>query len=117
MEDYSTCRPNGEIPFDDFLRSLDPKTQGRFAWSLEQLRLRNLLAREPLVKHLSGPIWELRRESNTNTYRILYAILPDNEILLLHGFQKTTQKTPKREIAMALRRLAEFQARLEEEIR
>jgi phage-related protein len=106
---------SGRSPVYDFIRSLDHKTQSRFWWSIEQLRVRNRLAREPLVKHLTGAIWELRRESNTNTYRILYTILPGNEFLLLHGFQKQSQKTPRREIDIALRRLAEFESRLEEE--
>jgi phage-related protein len=72
----------------EFLESLDLKTQARFDWSIEQLRVRNIQAREPLVKHLEGKIWELRRESNTNIYRLLYSLLPNRRILILHGFQQ-----------------------------
>lgn len=78
---------------------------------MEQLQLRNIQAREPLVKHLEGRIWEVRRESNTNIFRLLYALLPGRRILVLHGFQKKTQKTPRREIALAQARLARFLAR------
>jgi phage-related protein len=107
----------GGEPVRDFLQSLDLRTQARFDWSLEQLRLRNIMAREPLVKHLEGPIWELRRESATNIFRLLYATLPNRRILFLHGFQKKTQKTPRREIAVAQQRLTEFLSREGGEIR
>ena len=98
-------RADGERPVEAFLNTLDAPTRARFFWSIEQLRLRNTQAREPLVKHIDGRLWELRRESNTNIYRILYTILPGRRILLLHGFQKKTQKTPAREIATATARL------------
>jgi phage-related protein len=63
------------------------------------------------VKHLEGKIWVLRRESDTNIYRLLYAFLSGRRILVLHGFQRKTQKTPRREIELAEKRLAHFLAR------
>jgi len=72
------------------LRGLDAKTQRRFRWSIEQLRLRNVQAREPLVRHLDGKIWELREESQTNIYRLLYFFFTGRRIVFLHGFQKKT---------------------------
>lgn len=62
---------NGASPVQDFLDRLDDKTQVRFAWSIEQLRLRNTQARPPLVRHLEDKLWELREESTTNIYRVL----------------------------------------------
>lgn len=98
----------GESPVAQFLDSLGRSTHGRFVWSIEQLRLRNVHAREPLVRHLEGRLWELRRESNTNIYRIVYTVLPGRRILFLHGFQKKTQKTPRADIVRAQRRLLEL---------
>lgn len=98
----------GARPVETFLSALDAPTRARFLWSIEQLRLRSVQAREPLVKHLVGQLWELRRESNTNIYRIIYTLVPERRILLLHGFQKKTQKTPAREIATAAARLNEI---------
>ncbi len=62
---------NGQSPVGEFLRELDNKTFRRFEWSIEQLRVRNVQAREPLVRHIEGKIWELREESGTNIYRLL----------------------------------------------
>jgi phage-related protein len=101
----------GNEPVREFLGSLDLPTQARFDWSIEQLRVRNTQAREPLVRHLEGRLWELRRESATNIYRILYAFVAGRRILFLHGFQKKTQRTPRREIDTAQRRLNDFIAR------
>ena len=99
---------DGESPVREFLRSLDRPTRARFGWSIEQLRIRNVSAREPLVKKLTSRLWELREESQTNIYRVIYCFVSSRRIVLLHGFQKKTQRTPKGEIEIAERRLARF---------
>jgi phage-related protein len=99
---------DGHSPVREFLQSLDEKTRVRFGWSIEQLRIRNVQARAPLVKHLEGRIWELREESGTNIYRLLYCLYTGRRIVFLHGFQKKTQKTPRQEIETAQRRLDDF---------
>lgn len=98
----------GEAPVTAFLGSLDVKTRARFRWSLEQLVIRNVQARAPLVRHLEGDLWELREESQTNIYRIIYVFAAGRRIVLLHGFQKKTQKTPARELETAHRRYQTF---------
>lgn len=98
----------GREPVRESPYALDIQTQVRFEWSIEQLRIRNVLAGEPLVRHLEGKIWELRRESRGQIYRLLYAILSGRRVLLLHGFQKKTQRTPRTEIETATRRLESF---------
>ncbi|GFP35879.1 hypothetical protein HKBW3S43_01666 [Candidatus Hakubella thermalkaliphila] len=45
---------DGTSPVEEFLDNLDLKTRARFCWSMEQLRLRNVQVREPLVRHLGG---------------------------------------------------------------
>lgn len=102
---------NGFSSVREFLQSLDIKTQARFAWSIEQLHIRNAKAQEPLVRHLDGKLWELREESSTNIYRLLYFFFSGRRIVFLHGFQKKTQKTPRREIEIALQRMDNFTKR------
>ena len=63
---------DGTSPVEEFLDSLDLKTRARFYWSMQQLRIRNVQAREPLARHLEGNLWELREESMTNIYRVIY---------------------------------------------
>ncbi len=99
---------NGNEPVREFLRSLDGKTQIRFAWSIEQLQVRNIRAREPLARHLEGKLWEMREESNANIYRIMYFFFTGRRIVFVHGFQKKTRKTSRREIDTALNRMQRF---------
>src|SRR5436305_752857 len=105
---------DGTSPVAAFLDQLDMKTRARFRWSMERLRVENIRAREPLVRHLEGDLWELREESNTNIYRILYFFFTGRRIVFVHGFQKKTQKTPAHELAMARKRAVAFRAREQE---
>ena len=91
----------GRSPVREFLKTLDRKTQARFDWSIEQLRTLNVRAHEPLVKHLDGKLWELRRASDGNIYRIVYFFFSGRKIVFVHGFQKKSQKTPRRELELA----------------
>ncbi len=98
-------------PVEEFLDGLDLKTRARFRGSMEQLRVRNVQAREPLVRHLEDDLWELREESRTNIHRVIYFFFTGRRIVFLHGFQKKTEKTPRQEIEAARRRYQRFLAR------
>src|SRR5487761_1108013 len=101
----------GNSPPREFVDSLDEQTQVRFTWSMEQLRLRNVQARPPLVRHIEGSLWELREQSRTNIYRLFYFFASGRRIVFVHGFQKKTEQTPRREIAIALRRMEQIRER------
>ena len=57
----------------------------------------------PLVKHLSGDLWEVRSNLGTRIARVIFAVERDT-MYLLHGFMKASQKTPPTELALALKR-------------
>lgn len=99
---------SGTVPVREFLSSLDKKTYVRFQWSIEQLRVRNVQAHAPLVRKIEGQIWELREESRTNIFRILYFFFSGRRVILLHGFGKKTQKMPTKELKIAQDRLKTF---------
>lgn len=46
-------------------------------------------------------IWEIRIQSGNNIFRILGFLYEQNLVVLNHAFRKKTQKTPKKEIAIA----------------
>lgn len=60
---------------------------------------------EPHVKHLDGKLWELRVSANEGIARGLYVTLTGRRVLVLHVFEKKTQKTPKRAMDLALSRM------------
>lgn len=98
----------GGSPVRQFLAALDKKTRIQFGWAIDQLKERNVYAREPLVKHLDGKLWELRVPSDGNIYRLLYFTYSERKIIFVHGFQKKTQVTPQKEIATAQKRMESY---------
>ena len=57
----------------------------------------------PLVDSVGSGIWEIRSQLPTRIARVLFFV-KDEEIILLHGFIKKTQKTPPEDRALALKR-------------
>lgn len=64
--------------------------------------------REPYVKHLQGKLYEIRAKGKDGIARVFYFAITGQRIVLLHGFIKKTQKTPKRELAIAVARMKEI---------
>jgi len=64
---------------------------------------------EPYVKHLEGPIWEMRMIGRDGIARAAYVTATGKRVVVLHVFIKKTEKTPRREILIALRRAKEVQ--------
>jgi phage-related protein len=63
--------------------------------------------REPDVKHLEGKLWELRVKGRTGIARAVYVTARSRRLVILHVFQKKTQRTPRRAIRLALARAKE----------
>ena len=62
---------------------------------------------EPQVKHLEGPLWEIRMIGRDGIARALYVTAKAQKIVVVRVFVKKTQKTPRREIELALKRARE----------
>lgn len=62
---------------------------------------------EPYVKHLEGPVWEMRMKGKDGIARAAYVTASARRVVVVHVFSKKTQKTPRREIEIALRRAKE----------
>lgn len=57
----------------------------------------------PLVNSLGSGIWEIRSQLPTRIARVLFFV-ENEEIVLLHGFIKKTQKPTPEDRALALKR-------------
>lgn len=60
--------------------------------------------REPYVKHLEGKLWEMRLVGRDGIARSIYVTASGRRIVVLRTFVKKTEKTPRREIELALER-------------
>src|ERR1700721_3016406 len=63
--------------------------------------------REPYVKHLEGPLWEMRMKGKDGIARAAYVTAKGRRVVVVHVFTKKTQKTTRRDIETALRRAKE----------
>jgi phage-related protein len=66
---------------------------------------------KPLVDNLGDGVWEVRSRLDNRIARILFAMV-DQEIVLLHGFIKKTQKTPADELELAKKRKRQYLSNL-----
>ena len=93
---------SGRCPVEEFLDSLSPKQAQKVIWVM---RLVEELENVPIkyFKKMTGTkdLWEIRVQSGNNIFRILGFFEGEHLVILDHAFQKKTQKTPKKEIAIA----------------
>ena len=64
--------------------------------------------REPHVKHVHGPLWEMRLKGRDGISRALYVTAVGRRVVVVRVFIKKTERTPGGEIELALRRAREI---------
>src|ERR1700712_447258 len=72
---------------------------------IEEFGLENV--REPHVKHLEGPLWEMRLKGRDGISRAIYVTATGRRVVVVRVFVKKTQTTPRKEIELALKRAKE----------
>jgi phage-related protein len=67
----------------------------------------------PHVKPLGDKLYEIRIRVRVdrNNFRVIYFVYTDRRFIMLHGFQKKTQKTPRKELEIAHKYMEDFLAR------
>jgi phage-related protein len=64
--------------------------------------------REPHVRRVRGALWEMRMRGRDGISRALYVVAIGQRVVVVRVFVKKTQKTPNREIELALNRAKEI---------
>lgn len=77
----------------------------RIITMIESLGLERL--REPYVKHLGKSLWEMRMIGRDGISRAIYVTASGKRVVIVRVFVKKTQKTPRAEIELALKRAEE----------
>ena len=94
---------------DAELEALPPDMRARFYYVAELMEEFGLeRVREPHVKHLRGPLWEMRMKGRDGISRALYVTAVGQRVVVVRVFIKKTQETPNREIELALKRAKEI---------
>ncbi len=95
--------------FEDFLKGQPQKVQEKIFKIIEAIET---LERVPsnYLKVMTGTdgLYEARIQLGSNIWRVFCFFDGERLVILLNGFQKKTQKTPKKEIDRALRLMAEY---------
>ena len=93
----------GGNPVRRFIEALPDKEQAKIAAYISELRIQGHNLRRPLADYLGDGIYELRPRNN----RVFYFFFLKNNAVLLHAIRKKTDKIPKEDLALCLRRKAE----------
>ena len=104
----SYYRDRHHQPVREYLDALQPGPKARILRNLQLLAEFGPDLGWPYISKVRGKLWELRTTYGGKQYRMLFALIPASRIIVLHGFQKKTQKLPDREIALAEKRLLAF---------
>jgi len=95
--------------FDDFFEPLSQKVKDKID---EVLFMFTIIERIPtkFFKSIEGikGLFEIRIEYKSNIYRIFCCFDKGDLVVLFHGFQKKTQKTPKQELNKAKKIMQEY---------
>jgi len=107
---YKTA--TGVSPVEEFLDTLSDAQTKKILWVMKLIRELNPVPSQYFTKLVNtADIWEVRVQTGGNIFRLLGFIEGDRLIILTNGFQKKTQKTPRREIELAETRKREHQGR------
>lgn len=90
--------------FEDFLSQQNEKIQAKIYKILNLIEYQQIIPGKYL-KHIEGTdgLYEARISLGTNIWRVFCFFDKGRLVILLNGFQKKTQKTPKIEIDKALK--------------
>ena len=106
---YTTS--SGRQPVREFLddRLLPEADRAEIVAAMQRVRVGGLV----IARHLRVDIFEIRAEGRDASCRLLFATegASSQVLLALTAFSKKTQRTPRRELDLAERRLADWRSR------
>ncbi len=97
--------------FDDFFVKQREKVKDKIIWTLELIEELERVP-ETYLKHLENTdgLYEIRVQQGGDIFRIFCFFDQDQLVILANGFQKKTQKTPKKEIEKAIKIKNEYES-------
>lgn len=94
---------NGNEPVRKWLKSLNKEERSAIGKDICTVQEGWPLGM-PLVRNLGMSLWEIRSVFPSGIARVIFT-MRNNQMVLLHGFIKKTQKTPTNELELAKKRL------------
>jgi len=99
--------------FENFFVKQRQKVRDKIIWTFDLIEEVERIP-ETYLKHIDGAdgLFEIRVQSASDIFRIFCFFDEGRLIVLANGFQKKTQKTPKKEIEKALKIRKEYETEL-----
>jgi phage-related protein len=98
-----------ERHFIEFYRKQDQKAKVKIQYVFELIKQVQRVPKK-FLEHITGTngLYEIRVEYQSNIYRIFCCFDDGQLVVVFNGFQKKTQKTPKKEIEKAVKLMSEY---------
>jgi len=96
--------------FQDFFVKQRNKVRDKIIWTIELIEDIQKIP-ETYLKHVENTdgLYEIRVQQGSDIFRIFCFFDQGQLVILMNGFQKKTQKTPKKEIIKALKIKEEYE--------
>ncbi len=101
------CTSSGRSPVEEYIEEQGDKTRAALKGAIRAFREEFPAVETVTIKPLKGKLWEIKVSGEGKAHRVLYAVIT-KEMLIVHAFTKKTQKTPPKELKLALKRLKEM---------
>jgi phage-related protein len=94
---------SGNEPVREWLKAVSKEDRKSIGEDIKTAQFGWLLGM-PLVRKLEKNLWEVRTPITDGIARVIFTVI-GNQMVLLHGFIKKSQKAPKKELELARKRL------------
>jgi phage-related protein len=98
---------SGKVPVKDFINKLSKRSQVKVETCLKFLQEEETNAKNMVFRQIKGKLWEIKIRTSDGSYRIFYTMLGEDIMMLLHAYKKQSQKAPKKELDIAIKRMNE----------
>lgn len=96
----------GREPVREWLKGMSPEDRKRIGEDIKTVQFGWPLGM-PLVRSLGEGLWEVRSNLSNRIARVIF-VIQKGYMVLLHGFIKKSQKTPKIDLELARSRAAKL---------
>ncbi|WP_256384352.1 type II toxin-antitoxin system RelE/ParE family toxin [Photobacterium toruni] len=109
MNIYSVKKENRTTALYDFFDEISEKLQLNIENKFKSYQTHNdiyhcksLKLLNPKIWKYKGLIYKLRVDNGKESARVLFIKTKENDVVIIHAFLKSTQKTPKKEAKQAI---------------
>ena len=96
-------------PVREWIKSFDQEDRKIIGEDIKLIQFRWPLG-IPLVRQMETDLWEVRSNLSHGRVARVFFTIKDNEMALLHGFLKKSQRTPQKDLRLARNRKSLWQS-------